>query len=100
MAIASPAREKARVALTSVLAAVLITSLKLVVGLETNSLGILSEAAHSGLDMLAAVLTLVAVMIAARPPDKDHPYGHGKVENISAFVETLLLVATCVWIIL
>jgi cation diffusion facilitator family transporter len=93
------AREKARVALSSVLAAVLITGLKLVVGLETNSLGILSEAAHSGLDMLAAILTLVAVLISARPPDKEHPYGHGKVENISAFLETLLLVATCVWII-
>ena len=92
-------REKTRVALSSVIAAVAITALKLVVGLETNSLGILSEAAHSGLDMLAAILTLVAVVIAARPPDKEHPYGHGKVENISAFVETLLLVATCVWII-
>ncbi len=95
----SSTREKTRVALSSVLAAVFITGLKLFVGLETNSLGILSEAAHSGLDMLAAVLTLVAVMIAARPPDKEHPYGHGKVENISAFVETMLLVMTCVWII-
>ena len=99
MSASDPTREKARVALSSVLAAVFITGLKLVVGLKTNSLGILSEAAHSGLDMLAAVLTLVAVIIAARPPDKEHPYGHGKVENISAFVETLLLVATCVWII-
>jgi cation diffusion facilitator family transporter len=99
MTVDNPAHEKARVAISSVLAAVFITGLKLVVGLETNSLGILSEAAHSGLDMLAAILTLVAVMIAARPPDKEHPYGHGKVENISAFVETLLLVATCVWII-
>jgi cation diffusion facilitator family transporter len=92
-------REKARVALSSVIAAVAITGLKLFVGIETNSLGILSEAAHSGLDMLAAILTFVAVIIAARPPDKEHPYGHGKVENISAFVETILLVATCVWII-
>ncbi|HTO94848.1 MAG TPA: cation diffusion facilitator family transporter, partial [Bacteroidota bacterium] len=92
-------REKSRVALSSVVAAVFITALKLVVGLETNSLGILSEAAHSGLDMLAAILTLVAVRIAARPPDKEHPYGHGKVENISAFMETMLLVATCIWII-
>jgi cation diffusion facilitator family transporter len=99
MAVDDSAHEKIRVALSSVLAAVFITGLKLVVGLETNSLGILSEAAHSGLDMLAAILTLVAVMIAARPPDREHPYGHGKVENISAFVETLLLVATCVWII-
>lgn len=92
-------REKKRVALSSVLAALAITTLKLVVGLETNSLGILSEAAHSGLDMIAAIMTYVAVSIADRPPDKEHPYGHGKVENISAFLETLLLVATCVWII-
>jgi len=91
--------EKTRVALSSVAAAVFITGLKFVVGLETNSLGILSEAAHSGLDMLAAILTLVAVRIAARPPDREHPYGHGKVENISAFIETMLLVATCIWII-
>jgi cation diffusion facilitator family transporter len=92
-------REKKRVALTSVLAALGITSLKLIVGLQTNSLGILSEAAHSGLDLMAAVMTYVAVSIADRPPDKEHPYGHGKVENISAFLETLLLVATCTWII-
>lgn len=91
--------EKIRVARSSVFAALFVTGLKLVVGLETNSLGILSEAAHSGLDMLAAILTLVAVTIADRPPDKEHMYGHGKVENISAFVETLLLVATCGWII-
>ena len=93
------AADKSRVALSSVFAAVFITVLKIVVGVETNSLGILSEAAHSGLDMLAAILTLVAVRIAARPPDKEHPYGHGKVENISAFVETMLLVVTCIWII-
>ena len=93
------AREKANVALSSVLAAVAITAVKLVVGIMTNSLGILSEAAHSGMDMLAAILTFVAVKIADRPPDKEHPYGHGKVENISALVETLLLVVTCVWII-
>lgn len=91
--------EKASVALSSVLAAVAITSVKLLVGLMTNSLGILSEAAHSGMDMLAAILTFAAVKIADRPPDKEHPYGHGKVENISAMVETLLLVVTCFWII-
>jgi cation diffusion facilitator family transporter len=92
-------REKKRVALSSVIAALAITALKLIVGLQTNSLGILSEAAHSGLDLMAAIMTLVAVSIADRPPDKEHPYGHGKVENISAFIETLLLVVTCTWII-
>ncbi len=91
--------EKRRIARNSVIAAIFITGLKLVVGLETNSLGILSEAAHSGLDFLAALMTYVAVRIAARPPDRDHTYGHGKIENLSAFGETLLLVATCGWII-
>jgi len=92
-------REKILVALSSVGAAIFLTGFKLVVGMRTNSLGILSEAAHSGLDLLAATITLLAVTIAERPADQDHQYGHGKVENISAFVETMLLVITCGWII-
>ena len=99
MASHSAVNEKKRVALTSVLAAVFITGFKLAVGLETNSLGILSEAAHSGLDLLAAIMTLLAVTIAERPPDAEHQYGHGKIENLSAFLETMLLVVTCAWII-
>lgn len=91
--------EKTYAALTSVAAAVFLTGFKLVVGFKTNSLGILSEAAHSGLDLLAALITLLAVTIADRPADQDHQYGHGKVENLSAFVETILLVFTCGWII-
>ncbi len=93
-------REKTVAALSSVLAAVFLTGFKLFVGLSTNSLGILSEAAHSGLDLLAAVITLLAVTVSDKPADQDHQYGHGKVENISAFVETILLVFTCAWIIL
>lgn len=92
-------REKKKVALSSVLAAVFITGFKLFVGLQANSLGILSEAAHSGLDLIAALMTLFAVSIADKPADKDHPYGHGKIENLSAFLETMLLVITCAWII-
>jgi cation diffusion facilitator family transporter len=91
--------EKIYIALSSVGATVFLTGFKLVVGIKTNSLGILSEAAHSGLDLLAAIITLVAVTIADRPADQDHQYGHGKVENISAFAETILLVFTCGWII-
>lgn len=91
--------EKNAAALNSVLAAVLLTSFKLVVGIFTNSLGILSEAAHSGLDLVAALVTLFAVRVADRPPDREHQYGHGKVENLSALIETFLLLATCVWII-
>jgi cation diffusion facilitator family transporter len=92
-------REKEHAAITSVLAAVGLTVMKLVVGLATGSLGILSEAAHSGLDLIAAVITAVAVRIAGRPADRQHNYGHGKVEHFSALIEVLLLLVTCVWII-
>ena len=68
-------------------------------GLLTRSLGILSEAAHSGLDLIAAGVTLFAVRASDRPADAEHPYGHGKVENFSALIETLLLFITCAWII-
>jgi cation diffusion facilitator family transporter len=92
-------REKRRVALSSLLAAVALTLTKLVVGLWTNSLGILAEAAHSGLDLLAAAMTLWAVRVSAQPADRQHTYGHGKFENLSALGETLLLLATCVGIV-
>ncbi|MBI5624755.1 MAG: cation diffusion facilitator family transporter [Elusimicrobia bacterium] len=91
-------REKRAVALTSVLAAVALTVAKLVVGLSTNSIGILSEAAHSGLDLIAAGVTLWAVTAASKPADREHAYGHGKIENLSALFETVLLLATCAWI--
>lgn len=91
-------RDKRRVALVSLIAAVGLVALKLVVGLATNSLGILSEAAHSALDLLATGMTLWAVHIASRPADLDHTYGHGKFENLSALAQTLLLLATCGWI--
>ncbi|MFH1007161.1 MAG: cation-efflux pump [Candidatus Latescibacterota bacterium] len=91
--------EKRQVALSSVLAAVFLTGFKLVVGLATNSLGILSEAAHSGLDLVAALMTLFAVKISGKPADETHHYGHGKVEGFSAFIEVLLLLGTCVYII-
>jgi cation diffusion facilitator family transporter len=91
--------EKRTAAGNSVLAALVITTLKIVVGITTGSLGILSEAAHSGLDLIASVLTFFSVRVSDKPADADHQYGHGKVENISAFVETGLLLITCLWII-
>jgi cation diffusion facilitator family transporter len=91
--------EKRAVAGNSVLAAIAITTLKIVVGLSTGSLGILSEAAHSGLDLFAAVITFFSVRVSDKPADAEHQYGHGKVENFSAFIETALLLLTCVWII-
>ena len=91
--------EKKSVAISSVIAAVGLTGFKLIVGLATGSLGILAEAAHSGLDLMAAVMTFLAVRISGKPADPNHLYGHGKVENLSALFETLLLLVTCIWII-
>jgi cation diffusion facilitator family transporter len=91
-------REKRFVAASSVAAAVLLTGMKVVVGVSTGSIGILSEAAHSALDLVAAAVTLWAVGASSRPADHDHPYGHGKIENFSALFETGLLLGTCAWI--
>lgn len=96
---ASANREKLWGAASSVIAAVGLTSLKIVVGAATGSLGILAEAAHSGLDLIAALMTFFAVRISGQPADTRHLYGHGKVESLSALFETGLLLVTCVWII-
>jgi cation diffusion facilitator family transporter len=92
-------KEKNKVAFVSVLSAIFLTCFKLVIGLITGSLGILSEALHSGLDLVAAVITLFAVKVSNKPSDEDHHYVHGKIENFSALIETLLLFITCFWII-
>ena len=91
-------REKQSAALSSLVAALGLTSFKIVVGVATGSLGILAEAAHSGLDLVAALMTFIAVRISGRPADRTHHYGHGKVENLSALAETILLLITCGWI--
>ena len=91
--------EKQSAALSSLVAAVGLTAFKIVVGVWTGSLGILAEAAHSGLDLVAAGLTFLAVRFSGRPPDRTHLYGHGKIENLSALAETLLLLLTCAWIV-
>lgn len=90
---------KTKVTLVSVGSALVLTALKLFVGLLTGSLGMLSEAAHSGLDFVASVITFFSVRIAGRPADTDHPYGHGRVENLSAIVQGVLLLGTAGWII-
>lgn len=91
--------EKKKAASNSVFAALFLTGIKIIVGVLTGSLGILAEAAHSALDLVAAMITYFSVSVSDKPADSDHLYGHGKIENISAFVETLLLLLTCVWII-
>ena len=92
-------QNKKRIALSSVMAAIFLTTFKLLIGALTGSLGILSEAIHSGLDLIAAVITFFAVKFSDLPADKEHNYGHGRIENISALIETFLLVVTCSWII-
>lgn len=91
--------EKQKVALSSVFASIFLTTIKLVVGLLTNSLGIILEALHSGLDLIAAGTTYFAVKLADRPPDMEHHFGHGKVENLAILSETILLVITRIWVI-
>ena len=97
--IAMMQREKKAVALNSIFAAVFITAMKVVVGFTMGSLGILSEAAHSGLDLVAAAVTYFSVRVSDKPADADHQYGHGKIESFSAFVKTGLLLLTCLWIV-
>jgi cation diffusion facilitator family transporter len=92
-------QEKRSAALTSVLAALGLTGMKLVVGIATNSLGILAEALHSSLDLAAAAVTYFAVRLSDKPPDSEHLFGHGKVENLSALFETALLLITSAWVL-
>ncbi|MBA2441512.1 MAG: cation diffusion facilitator family transporter [Rubrobacter sp.] len=90
--------EKNRVTVTSLFAALVLTGAKLTVGLLTGSLALIAEAAHSALDMLASVMTFFSVRIAGRPADKNHPYGHGRVENLSAVIQGVLLFSTAAYI--
>ncbi|MFN5540140.1 MAG: cation diffusion facilitator family transporter [Candidatus Melainabacteria bacterium] len=89
-----------KVALSSFFAALLLTTLKSIVGFQTHSLGILAEAAHSLIDLFAALITLWAVKVSAEPADQEHHFGHGKIENFSALIEVILLWITCIWICL
>jgi cation diffusion facilitator family transporter len=94
----TPTAEKKLAAALSLAAAGIMAVLKLIVGLLTGSLGMLSDAAHSGIDLAGAMLTLLSVRVSDKPADEDHPYGHAKVENLSAFIETFLMLASSVWI--
>ena len=86
-------------ALGSVLAALVITALKILTGVLTGSLAMLSEGAHSSVDLVAAAITFFSIRVADRPADEDHNYGHGKIESLAAFVETVLMLGSCVWIL-
>jgi len=89
---------KRAAALSSLMAALAITLLKLITGVLTGSLGMLSEAAHSAIDLIASAITLITVRVSDRPADEDHNYGHGKLESLSAAFEILLMLASCFWI--
>lgn len=91
--------EKKKAAFLSVIASGALTLFKLIIGLLTGSLGILSEALHSTLDMVAAIITFFSVKVSDKPADNEHNYGHGKVENLSAFAEAIILAITSIWII-
>lgn len=93
------AKKKSIAALSSVIWSAILTAMKFVVGVMTGSLGLISEALHSALDLVAAGGTLYAVKVSEMPADDEHPYGHGKVENLMALGETLLLLATAAWVI-
>src|ERR1700692_234564 len=92
-------QEKKRAALLSVASAVVLVSLKAFLVIRTGSLGVLSEALPSGLDLIAAIITFLSVRVSDQPADERHPYGHGKFENFSAFIETALLFLTALYII-
>ena len=89
-------RARQRTALASVAAAVLLVTVKLVTGLVTGSLAFVAEAVHSGTDLVAALLTLFAVRVAVRPPDREHHYGHGKAEHLAALGESAFLILVSV----
>src|SRR3954471_23608313 len=89
-------RGQQRTALMSVFAAVILVTVKLATGLATGRLGLIAEALHSGTDLVAALLTLFAVRVAVRPPDREHQYGHGKAEHLAALGEAAFLILVSV----
>jgi cation diffusion facilitator family transporter len=91
--------KKIKVARLSILSNTTLIVMKIIVGILSGSVSIISEAIHSGLDLLAAIIAYFSVRISGTPPDKDHPYGHGKYENVSGVVEALLIFIASIWII-
>jgi cation diffusion facilitator family transporter len=94
-----PNRRKALAAWVSVASNTTLVVLKLVVGLLIGSVSVVSEAIHSGVDLVAAAIALIAVKTASRPADEEHPFGHGKAENLSGTIEAALIVLAAAWIV-
>ncbi len=90
---------KTRVALLSVISNTVLVLLKLAVGISIGAVSIISEAVHSAVDLLAAIIAMAAIRVSGRQADADHPFGHGKYENISGAIEALLIFVTAIWIV-
>jgi len=90
---------KTGAAALSILSNSLLITLKIIVGILSGSVSIISEAIHSTLDLVAAIIAFISVRISDNPPDKNHPYGHGKIENVSGVIEALLILVAAAWII-
>ncbi|NSA89353.1 cation diffusion facilitator family transporter [Clostridium beijerinckii] len=91
---------KVKVARLSLLSNSILITLKLIVGLATGSVSIISEAIHSTMDLLAAIIAFFSVKISDKPADDIHPYGHGKIENVSGVIEAILILSASIWIII
>jgi cation diffusion facilitator family transporter len=91
---------KVRIARLSILSNTLLITLKLIVGIISGSVSIISEAIHSSMDLIASIIAFLSVKVSDNPPDSRHPYGHGKIENISGVIESLLIFIAAIWIII
>jgi len=91
---------KVSIARLSILSNSVLIVLKLVVGIISGSVSIISEAIHSAMDLVAAIIAFLSVRVSDNPPDSRHPYGHGKIENISGVIEALLIFIAAIWIII
>lgn len=94
-----PLDKKIKTARLSIFSNVFLILIKLIAGFLSGSVSIISEAIHSFMDLIAAVIAFFSVKISSRPPDKEHPYGHGKFENVSGVIEGMLIIVAAVWII-
>ena len=90
---------KVKTARLSIFSNLFLIILKMIVGILTGSVSMMSEAIHSGIDLLASIVAFFFFLLASKPPDEDHPYGHGKYENVSGVLEALLIFVAALWII-
>lgn len=94
-----PTARPVKIAALSIFSNIFVFLMKLIVGIVTGSVAVISEAIHTSLDLMAAVIAFFSVKISSKPPDKEHPYGHGKFENVAGTIETLLIFVAGIWII-